>query len=158
MKSAILLAAMLIVAPATAQEAFDETVGAWRVTGDKGDCVALLGKPQGMVMVLSPASGGENSGGLMVTKPGLTDDSARQTFLTMSGPGTLAGASITKPMDESDDPAIYWRPFPDGSAVDAFPDSWRVKLTRDGSTLVDVPATGFAAARTALKRCVAETR
>jgi len=157
MKWPILFAALLVAAPAMAQTKVDGTVGNWRISGEKGDCLVFLGTPQGMVMVASPASGGENHGGVMFAKPGLTDDPAQETSILLIGTGDFTGPFPTRPMEDTD-PAIYWRAFPSDTTIDAFPDSWRVRMSRGGSTLAEVTVTGFTQARAALRQCVEKTR
>ena len=157
MKWPILFAALTIAAPAMAQTKVDEKVGAWRISGEKGDCLAFIGTPQGMVMIASPASGGENHGGIMFADPGLADDPAQDTMMSLAGPGIFNGPLVMKAMEDTD-PPIYWRAFPSDTTIDAFPDSWQVRMTRGGATLAEVKVSGFAAARTALRACVQKTR
>lgn len=157
MKSPILLAALLVAAPAIAQTKVDERVGPWRVTGEAGDCLAFFGSPDGMVMVASPAAGGENHGGVMFAKPGFADDPARTTTMELGGAESFSLSFEVRPMDDTN-PTIYWRSFASDTTIDAWPDAWLVRMKRGTDTMAQVTVTGFGAARSALRRCVAKTR
>ncbi|MDF7773873.1 hypothetical protein P1X14_01330 [Sphingomonas sp. AOB5] len=143
-----------VAAQAQVKEMPMETVGAWKVSGKGGDCLVGFMTPQGMLMIASPATTGENQGGMMIAKPGLTVADGPGQPLQLSGPPTMAGER--RAIGYSDMPG-YWLSFPAATTIDAFPDSWRFKVTKDGATVVDLNVTGFVAARAALRRCVQQT-
>ena len=157
MKWPILFAALAIAAPATAQTKVDEKVGAWSISGEKGDCLAFFGTPHGMVMIASPASNGENHGGIMFAQPGLAEDPAQNTMISLVGPSIFNGPMVVRPMEDTD-PPIFWRAFPSATTIDAFPDIWQVRMTRGGAVLAEVKVSGFVAARASLRSCVEKTR
>jgi len=149
-------AVLVAAAPATAQVKFDEKAGAWSITGEHGDCLAFLKTPQGMIAVLSPATTGENEGGIAVGGPGLSVET-QETSLVLDGVSNFSGPMGVDPMQEGS-PPIYWHSFPAATTIDSWPDSWRARLTRGGATVMEVKATGFTAARATLRRCIASTR
>lgn len=158
MKWLIALAFTLVVpvaAQAQVKEMATETVGPWKVSGKGGDCIVGFMTPNGMLMIASPAMGGENQGGMMIARQGLTVTDGPGQPLELSGPPTMAGSRSA--IGYSDMPG-YWMSFPAATTIDAFPDSWRFKVTKEGVTLMDLNVTGFTAARDALRRCVSTTR
>lgn len=157
MKWLIALAFTLVVpvaAQAQVKEFPMEQVGPWKVSGKGGDCLVGFMTPNGMLMIASPATGGENQGGMMIAKQGLTVTDGPGQPIELSGPPSFAGSRTA--IGYSDMPG-YWMSFPSATTIDAFPDSWRFKVTKDGATLMDLNITGFTAARAALRRCVTQT-
>jgi hypothetical protein len=140
---------------AQAQTRVSEKAGAWEVTGEGGDCGIGLMNQTGLLMIVSPATGGENQGGIMISKMGIDVPDGPGATLEIADTGAFAGAhALVGTRADS----VYWLAFPTASTVDTFSDAFRLKVTRDGKTQVDMQVTGFAAARAALKRCVESTR
>lgn len=149
-------AACLMPAAAHAQKEMNETVGNWSLSGTDGDCMIATTTPQGIIAIASPATGGENNGGVILSREGLTVPPGRSVAaLTFTGAGGFSG---DHPGTGYPDISAYWVGFPDTRTPDGFSDSWRVTAVRDGKTEIDMTVTGFKAARAALWRCVAETK
>lgn len=159
MKWSILLvgAACLMPATAHAQKEITDRIGDWTLVGKGGDCMIMTGAPDtGLVAVASPASGGENPGGMFLSKDGMSvPDGPGVGTVTISGnaswdgPHSLGGASEI---------SAFWVAFPDTRTVDGFADRWSLKVERNGKIEIQASVTGFRAANAALKRCAAETK
>lgn len=157
MKLPILFAAVSLLMPATAQAQarFEQAVGNWSVGGEGGDCAASTIVGDDLVMIYSPASGGENHGGITVSRFSLTVADDEQATLVLSGNWSWAGKHSVIGYA---DPAGYWTAFPSDDTADEFPDGWTSIVRRDGNTLITVSVKGFAAALPVLHACVEKTR
>ncbi|MCW3847816.1 hypothetical protein OF829_11250 [Sphingomonas sp. LB-2] len=151
----IALALAGIPVAAQAQTQVDEKVGSWSVQGKGGDCIVGTFQPGGMVMVTAPASGGENHGGFMISQREIEVPDGPGATLETTGTGSFSG---TRPMIGYSDVPAYWVSFPSDDTIDGFSDNFRVKVSRDGETIIDVSVSGFTEARAALRRCIAKTR
>lgn len=156
MKWPILTALALICMPAAAQaqtqeKEFSETVGDWVVKGSAGGCHASIAVDDAALMVLSPAVSGENYGGIAIGKPGKPVPDGAGATLEFVDSGSFAG---THDLFGMSDAGAYWVAMPGPETVNSFSDSFRVRLKRDGQTLIDMQVNGFAAARTTLRRCI----
>jgi len=159
MKSTILIAAAIaaiLPAAAQAQTRFSEKVNGWTVAGEGGDCNAsTVSGGRDLVMIHSPASGGENQGGFTITRVGAEVAEGESATLTMSGNGGWSGEH---PLRGYADPPSFWIAFADAGDADTLDDAWTASVSRGGKTVLTMSVTGFAAAREAMHRCVAQTR
>jgi hypothetical protein len=157
MRWPILLALAVTTMPtaAHAQRSMEETIGAWKLTGTGGDCMISVRSGKGLVAIASPATGGENHGGMIISADGVEVQNSDRATLTFTGSGAFAGEH---PLTPYSDISGYWRSFPSPRAIDGFPDRWRVMVERDDVTIMDVSVTDFTRARAALWRCVDATK
>jgi len=158
MKPTILIAAAIAtILPAAAQaQRFSEKVGNWTVEGEGGDCNAnAVSGGRDLVMIHSPASGGENQGGFTITRVGTEVVEGESATLIMSGNGGWSGEHS---LHGYADPPSFWIAFADAGDADTLDDAWTASVTRGGKTVLTMSVTGFAAARDAMHRCVAQTR
>lgn len=155
----ILLAAAACLMPATAlaQKEMSDRIGEWTLVGKGGDCMIMSGSPDtGLVAVASPATGGENSGGLFLSRDGLSVPNGPGVgTVTISGNTAWDGAHSVGGVSEI---SAFWVAFPDARTVEGFADRWSLTVERDGKTEIQASVSGFRAANAALKRCVTETR
>lgn len=149
------LAVTMMPSAAHAQRTMEEMVGAWKLSGTGGDCMISIGSRQGLVAIASPATGGENHGGIILSLDGVEVRDSDWATMTFSGSGPYAGEHRLTPYS---DISGYWTSFPSARAIDGFPDRWRVMVERDDVTIMDVSVTDFARARAALWRCVEATK
>lgn len=156
MKLPVAIAIVMFAVPGTAlAQDFSQRVGDWNVSGSGGDCAMSAGSAEGMIMFASPASGGENEGGLALAGPDSWNVVAGRAVIRYGGPGAWAGEHPSMGTPEFNG---YWTALESRTQLDAFPDSWQVKAWKDGTLLVDFPVKGFKAALQALRSCAEQTK
>lgn len=150
---ACLLAAIAFVPTAPAQR-YESSAGGWHVSGEGGSCLASTQIGSFILMIVSPAVGGENEGGFAIASHGFTDLQKRSLPIALEGKGAWA-----RQYDGDEEPEIhgYWLPFDKASELDGFPDAWHLRAIAAGKAVAEGEVTGFKTAAAELRVCVART-
>lgn len=148
------MAAAIAFAPpaaASGEEQYKRTVGLWEVSGSNGVCsAALLKMTDSVVWILvSPDQG--NDGGIMMTTPRmLTADKDHWTSVAVNFGD---GKATSRPAEVNDDPVGLYIPWKTTTEMAAMPDDFRLTISGQGMTLLDVDLHGFKAAVRTLNEC-----
>jgi hypothetical protein len=151
--ASLLLGIAATTAPALAQDRYQQQVGGWNVNGGGGDCLAAFRAGSTMLMVVSPASGGENSGAIVLAS-GDWAVSDGEAVIELKGSGPWARKWHG---DASADIHGYWLPFDAPAEADQFPDAWQLRAFAGTKAIADFPVSGFKAAVAKMRECVRAT-
>jgi hypothetical protein len=148
------IAVTAVATPAMAQSQYREPVGNWVASGSGGDCLSTLKVGDAMLMVVAPASNGENSGGLLILNKNWQLESG-STTIRLDGKGSWA-----REWDAHADPELhgYWLAFDTARDADQFPDSWQLRAFEGRRLIADFAVSGFTAAVAKMRECVGKAK
>lgn len=151
---ACLVAATFLVPAAASAQRYEKEVAGWSVSGEGGGCLASTQIGSVILLIISPAVGGENEGGLAISSRDFQDLQKHSLSVSLEGKGAWARAY------EGDvEPEIrgYWLAFDKAGDLDLFPDSWHLRATGEGKLIAEGEVAGFKAAAAELRACVTQT-